>query len=143
MDIDRLENIQRRGARFIANDYKSTHAGAVTDMLKSHDLPSLQERRKHTRLTLFYKITKGMLPAIPEDKFLSKVHPNKRHIIPKKYADYQTNNIIARQARVNNNCYQVKPTGTSKTDQRKHSFFIRTTIDWNTLNNTDKRRNNR
>ena len=105
-------------------------------MLKTHNLPPLEERRKQTRLTLFYKITKGLIPAIPEDKFLAKVHPSKRQVIPKKYADHHTNNIITRHARVNNNCYTVKPTGTSKTDQRKNSFFVRTAIEWNNLENS-------
>lgn len=40
-DIDKLERIQRNGARFITGDYKSRNEGAVTNMLKDLDLPTL------------------------------------------------------------------------------------------------------
>ena len=46
-DIDKLESIQKRAARFIKHDYKSTESGCVTNMLKDLELKPLQERRKH------------------------------------------------------------------------------------------------
>ena len=128
-DIDSLENIQRRAARFITKDYKSRHQGAVTNMLENLELPSLEERRRQLRLALLFKISKGLIPALPEDKFLTKIQA-KRQIKPKSYTDYQSNNIVTKQARVNNNCYQVQ---TAKTIQRQNSFFIRTVVDWNQL----------
>jgi hypothetical protein len=36
-DIDKLERIDRNGARFITGDYKSRHEGAVTNMLNDLD----------------------------------------------------------------------------------------------------------
>ena len=46
-DIDKLESIQKRGARFIKHDYKSRESGCVTNMLKALELKPLQERRKY------------------------------------------------------------------------------------------------
>ena len=118
-DIDRLENIQRRAARFISNDYRSRHEGAVTEMLSNLELPSLQERRRQLRLTMFYKITNNLVPALPENQFMSKIS-NKRQIKPRVFEDHVTNNITHRQARLNNKCYQIQP---SNSLQRENSFF--------------------
>ena len=49
-DIDKLEKVQRKAARFIKKDFKSRHTGAVTDMLNDLDLPSLEQRRRDNRL---------------------------------------------------------------------------------------------
>ena len=46
-DIDKLESIQKRAARFIKHDYKSRESSCVTNMLKDLELKPLQERRKH------------------------------------------------------------------------------------------------
>ena len=128
-DIDRLENIQRRAARFITNDYRSRHEGAVSDMLNNLELPSLQERRRQLRLTMFYKISNSLVPALPENQFISKIS-NKRQIKPRTFEDHVTSNITHRQARLNNNCYQIQ---TSNSLQRQNSFFPRTVVDWNNL----------
>ena len=132
-DIDRIEQIQRRAARFICNDYKSRHEGAVTNMLDTLQLQPLQERRKHLRLALLFKISQGLMPSLPENKFLTKADPNKRQVKPKSFKDFQAKNIIAKQTRLNNNCFQVKEYATA---QREHSFFIRTAIEWNSLDQT-------
>ena len=63
-DIDKLERIQRNGARFITGDYKSRHEGAVTNMLKDLDLPTLQDRRTNAILVFLYKVVEGLVPAI-------------------------------------------------------------------------------
>ena len=39
-DIDSLERVQRRGARFITKDYRSRDPGSMTQMLKNLDLPT-------------------------------------------------------------------------------------------------------
>ena len=52
----RLEKIQRKAARFIKNDYKSTTPGSVTNMLIDLDLQTLQDRRKDKRLCFLAKI---------------------------------------------------------------------------------------
>ena len=42
-DINKLETLQRRGARFITKDYKSREEGSMTKMLRDLDLPLLQK----------------------------------------------------------------------------------------------------
>jgi hypothetical protein len=54
-DIDKLERIDRNGARFITGDYKSRHEGAVTNMLNDLDLPTLQDRRTNAKLVFLYR----------------------------------------------------------------------------------------
>jgi hypothetical protein len=63
-DIDKLERIQRNGARFITGDYKSRHEGAVTNMLNDLDLPTLQDRRTNAILVFLYNVVEGLVPAI-------------------------------------------------------------------------------
>jgi hypothetical protein len=58
-DINKLENLQRRGARFITKDYKSREEGSMTKMLRDLDLPLLQTRRQHQRLISFTKWLRG------------------------------------------------------------------------------------
>ena len=53
-NIDKLEMIQRRAARWTPNNY-STYV-SVTEMLQSLSWRSLEQRRSHSRLCLFYKI---------------------------------------------------------------------------------------
>jgi oligoendopeptidase F len=55
-DINKLENLQRRGARFITKDYKSREEGSMTKMRGDLDLPLLQTRRQHQRLIFFNKV---------------------------------------------------------------------------------------
>ena len=98
-------------------------------MLGNLELPSLQERRRQLRLTLLYKISNGLVPALPENQFLSKIN-NKRQIKPRTFSDHVTSNIPYRQARINNNCYQVQH---PKTLQRQNSLFSKTIVDWNNL----------
>ena len=50
--IDSIEAVQRRAARFIKRDYKRT--SSVTEMLQSLDLDLLEDRRKAHRLNIFY-----------------------------------------------------------------------------------------
>ena len=38
-DIDRLEKVQRRAARFISGNYTSREEGFMTDLLKQLELP--------------------------------------------------------------------------------------------------------
>ena len=62
-NIDKLERIQKRAARFIKDDYKSRESGCVTNMLKDLELKPLQERRKHIRLTMFYRLVLAIASA--------------------------------------------------------------------------------
>ena len=55
-DIDRMERVQRTAVRFISRDYRSRTPGFVASLLTKHNLPTLQERREHLRLGLYYKV---------------------------------------------------------------------------------------
>ena len=128
-DITKLENIQRRGARFITKDYKSREDGCMTKMLEELNLPTLATRRQQQRLIFFYKVVEGQIPAIPSEDFV-KFNKPKRLIRAKTYSDCETTNIV--QSSVRNNSRSVVIPN-CKTDQYRHSFFVRTSIDWNHL----------
>ena len=50
-DINKLEKIQHRAARFITGDYRSRHPGSVTTLLTDLNLDTLDNRRRDQRLT--------------------------------------------------------------------------------------------
>ena len=62
-------------------------------MLQQLELPTLQERRKHLRLSLMFKVVRGLVPALPADKYLKEI-TNKRQIRPKQFTGFTTNNIV-------------------------------------------------
>ena len=70
-NIDKLEMIQRRAARWMLNNY-STYA-SVTEMLQSLDWRSLKQRRSDSRHFLFYKIIYDLV-AIDLPPYV--VHPS-------------------------------------------------------------------
>ena len=129
-EIDKLERVQRQGARFIKNDYTSREPGCITRMLQELQLPLLETRRKNQRLKLFNKIQSNELPAIPPSSILKPANLTRRRIKLKDHQDFHVQNILQRQAYNNNNAFEVpaweKP-------QSKNSFFVRTTLEWNTL----------
>ena len=53
-DIYTIERVQRRAARFATNKYRNT--SSVGNMLQHLEWRSLQDRRKDSRLNMFYKI---------------------------------------------------------------------------------------
>jgi len=52
-DIQQLERVKRRAARFVKEDYR--HTTSVTGLLDELGWLPLFERRKHSHLTVFYK----------------------------------------------------------------------------------------
>ena len=74
-NIQKLESVQRRAARFCLNDH--SHYSSVTNMLLFSllllNLPSLQSRRKSTKLMTMYRIINGNL-HIPSNSLI----PNHR-----------------------------------------------------------------
>ena len=131
-DFSKVENLQRRGARFITKDYKLREEGSMTRMLDDLDLPLLQTRRQHQRLIFFYKVVEGQIPAIPPHEYIRHQKP-KRHIRAKTFKDCETTNIINSQVRNNTRAVVVEH---SNTEQHKSSLFIRTAIVWNHLENS-------
>jgi len=68
MDITKIEVIQKRAARFAANDY-SKSPGSMTDIPRNLQWTSLEKRREINSLTLFYKIVNNQ-SAINIDNYL-------------------------------------------------------------------------
>jgi len=108
-NIDLLESIQKRAARFILNDYESKTPGSATQMVKSLGLEPLEIRRKTRRLCVFHQARLGQ-PSIPIGDLLHPVLRQSRHLHQNCYS-----NISASK-----DCY-------------KQSFVPRTIQDWNTL----------
>lgn len=114
--IDSLEQIQKRAARFVKNDYKSRTPGCMTEMLRSLDWNTLQQRRKEARLGMLYRIQHDLVD-IPKDKYLPLSNQSKKN----------TSDSITRIR-----FYQERTTGRMYTN----TFFPRTIVDWNGLAST-------
>ena len=106
-DIDRIENIQRRAARFVQSDY--TRTSSVTSMMEELGWKPLHERRREQRLTLLYKIVNDLV-AIPADQHITYNNRRLRH----------GHNKQLKIVTVNSEAY-------------RNSFFPRTIKDWNKL----------
>ena len=68
--ITKLESVQRRGARFVSNDYRWT--SSVSKMLTKLNWNPLEHRRRASRLTMLHKISQGQV-ARPAHKFIQPV----------------------------------------------------------------------
>ena len=130
-DIDALERVQRRAARFIAGDYCSRSTGTVQRLLNKLKLTELQDRRKQLRLILFFKVVEGLVPAIPADKLTKQQKPG-RLIRSSTDKNFISSNTINSYIRNNDRCFVVH---TCRTDQLRNSFFCRTVVEWNHLDN--------
>ena len=131
-DIDRLEKIQRKAARFITQDYRSRDPGSMTNMLKELELPTLQQRRKENRLGFLYKISRDEVPAIPSEAYLTPVR-NKRRVKAKNFENCVSSNFVTRHQLLHENCY--KPIA-GNTVIYNNSYFPRTISEWNQLSDT-------
>ncbi|KAK2177906.1 hypothetical protein NP493_572g00000 [Ridgeia piscesae] len=119
-DIDKLEKIQHRAARFITGVYHSRHPGSVTTMLTNINLNTLDNRRRDQRLKLMYRTAKGSIPALPTEIFFRPEKTNKRHIQPKHFPDHVSSNVIQQITTNNTRCFIVP---TTHTEQFKNSFL--------------------
>ena len=77
-NINKLETVQRRSARHIMHNY-SRHA-SVTTMLQHLDLPTLQQRRQHSKIIMLYRIT-HKLASIPTATYIAPCIRNTQHYI--------------------------------------------------------------
>lgn len=107
IQIDQVESVQRRAARWIKTDYGRT--SSVTDMLHSIQLRQLELRRIDARLSLFYKIHHNLV-AIPINDYLTPMTRSARHS--------------------HTLCYRLI---TATKDYYKFSYFPRTVFHWNQL----------
>ena len=105
--IDSIEAVQRRAARFIKRDYDRT--SSVTEMLRSLNLDPLEERRKAHRLNIFYLAVNNLIALPIPNYFLPK----------QRFTRLFSNNSFI-QASCNHDYYF-------------YSFFPRTIRDWNSL----------
>ena len=71
VNIQKLESVQRRAARFCSGDF--SRYSSLTSMLLLLDLPSLESKRKLAKLTTMYKLINGNL-HIPSNSLI----PNHR-----------------------------------------------------------------
>ena len=102
-----LEQVQKRAARYVCNDYTSRTPGCVTKMLDDLKWEPLEARRRHDRLSMLYRIQYGMVD-IPADRYL-------------RPSDTRT--------RGSARFFQERIADTSYSN----SFFPRTVGDWNKL----------
>ena len=131
-DIEAIERIQRSAARFITGDYRSRTPGSVQNLLEKLNLPSLQDRRKHLRLVFFYKLVEGLVPAMPYQNFLTSSKPG-RLVKAKKNSDFISKNPVSNFVRNNDRTFNIPH---YKSEQYKNSFFVKTCIEWNSLDNS-------
>lgn len=105
--IDALERVQRRAARFVTGKYSRDQS--VTTMLRELQWPSLHQRRRDQRLVNFYKgVNSHNALKLPPYLTMNKIHTRRQH---------------------GHNYTQM----CCNTDSYKYSFFPRTIVDWNSL----------
>ena len=109
LDINKLESVQRRAARWVTRDYQYT--SSVSSMLQDLNWRTLDQRRIDSRLVPLYKV-KFDLVAIPASDYLNR----NRNILPSS-----RNHLMAYR--------QI----TTLKDFYKYTFFPRTIIHWNAL----------
>ena len=107
-DINSLEKIQRKAARFAKGDYRTR--SSVSAMLKDLKWDELKHRRRDLRLALMFKIVKGHVGVTPD------------HI-----------GLVAADKRTRaNHRHKFRALGSSSTAKRQ-SFAVRTIGEWNKL----------
>ena len=106
-DIQRIEMVQRRAARWVMSDYSPY--SSVSDMLGRLGWRTLEQRRADSRLVLFYKIVHGLV-AIPLPTY----------VIPLNRYSRTSYSLAFRQLYV-------------RTDYYKYSFFPLAVVQWNNL----------
>ena len=102
--INQLEQVQRRAARFVNNNFYNREPGAVTAMLSELSWETLEQRRAKTRAVLMYKIINDLVDI-----------PSHTLLIP---PDGRTRGTTV---------YRVIYT---RIDAYKYSFFPRTILTW-------------
>ena len=107
-DIDKLESVQRRAARFCLGDYSYT--SSVSNMLTKLEWPPLKTRRRNMRLTMLYKIRNNLVSIEKNNHLIPTTNRPTRYSHDLKYhVPYAKKNVY------------------------KYSFFPHTLTDWNVL----------
>ena len=71
---DKLENVQRRAARYVTNRYHNT--SSVSSMIEHLKWPTLEQRRNINRITMFYKITHNIVAINPTLYLIPQLNTN-------------------------------------------------------------------
>ena len=66
-DINRLEQVQRRGARYVHNNYWERTPSCVTKMVGDLGWQTLEDRRRNFHLIMLFKIQHGLVDMVPGD----------------------------------------------------------------------------
>ena len=75
-------------------------------------------------------LIENLVPIMPLDIFLTPQKPGKL-ITSRRYIDFTSDSVVDIYIK-NNRCFTIQA---RKTDQLKNSFFYRTTVDWNQVDN--------
>ena len=75
-DINKIDKIQRRAARFVKNNY--SWSTSVSSLINDLNWQSLQLRRFNLKLIMMYKITHNLV-SIPKDHYLTPCTSSTRH----------------------------------------------------------------
>ena len=109
-NIKSIEKIQRRAARWIMGNYRKS--ASVDSMLKILQWPTLETRRKRTRLTTFFKYHHGLIKIDSKNKPTVRSRP--------RHNTRQTHSLQ----------YDIP---SHRTKYRQQCFFPRTIPQWNNL----------
>ena len=107
LDINKLESVQRRAARWVTRDYQYT--SSLSKMRQDLNWRTLDQRRIDSRLVLLYKVTYDLVAIPASDYPIRNTRPS------------SSNHPIAYR--------QI----TTLKDFYKYTFFPRTIIHWNAL----------
>ena len=105
--IKALEQVQRRAARYVFNDFHTKTPGCVTKMVEDLHWESLEERRRQNRLSMMFRFNQNLVD-LPMDRYL-------------RASDSRT--------RGSHKFFQER----SRQPIYYNSFFPRTVREWNTL----------
>ena len=75
-DINNIEMVQRRAARFVFNSY--TYNTSVSTLLDALNWPTLQQCRNNLKAIMMYKIINNLI-RIPANQFLTPVSSSTRN----------------------------------------------------------------
>ncbi|CAB4016686.1 Hypothetical predicted protein, partial [Paramuricea clavata] len=82
-DVAAVERVQRSAARFCLKNYDRT--ASVSAMTKELDWDTLETRRKHTRLCMMYKLSRGLLNLNAENVLVPSQETRTRNSHTFKY----------------------------------------------------------
>ena len=77
LDINKLESIQHRAARWVTRDYQYT--SSVSKMLQDLNWRTLDQRRIDSRLVLLYKVTYDLVAIPASDYLIRNTRPSSRN----------------------------------------------------------------